>query len=189
MKRCNQCSTVLEDETKFCTNCGSSDLLGQEAPVAEVPAAEIPQAESGNVVAGIVGAILFSLLGGVLYFIIYQMGIIAGISGLITFVLASFGYDLFSRTKNSIVGMVISAVAALAALYAAEYLCISFEIYRVYQELGITFFDAVQATSEFLKDPEISSAFWEDLIFAYIFGGIAIISNIVTALKAKKKAQ
>lgn len=187
MKRCNHCSTILEDQTDLCPNCGSSDLGIQAQPV-QSPT-EPPQAEGGNAVAGIVGAFLFALLGGVLYFIIYQMGIIAGVCGLATFVLASFGYDLFSRTKNSTIGLIVSAIATIAAIYAAEYLCISFEILQVYKDLGITFFDAVRATSEFLQEAEIRSAFISDLAFAYIFGGAAVISNIVTALKAKKKAE
>ena len=46
--------------------------------------------EHENVIAGIVGAFLFALIGGGLYFIIYQFGYIAGICGLVTVVLSTF---------------------------------------------------------------------------------------------------
>ena len=41
-----------------------------------------------NVIAGIVGAFLFSLVGGVMWFVIYNLGFIAGISGLVGAVVA-----------------------------------------------------------------------------------------------------
>lgn len=200
MKRCNHCNTVLDDETNFCVNCGSSDLTFTSTQPnmnnPQIPApADIPQpantvpSGNGNVVAGIVGAFLFALIGGALYFVVYQMGYVASICGLATFVLASFGYDLFSRSKHSTIGMITAAIAFIATIYAAEYLCISFEIFQVYKDIGITFFDAVRATSEFLKDEELMRAFIGDLVFAYVFGIVAVIGNIVSAVKAKKQAQ
>ena len=36
---------------------------------------------NGNILAGAVGAFLFALIGGVLYFVVYQIGFIAGICG------------------------------------------------------------------------------------------------------------
>lgn len=200
MKRCTHCNSVLDDQTNFCINCGSSDLVFADAQpnlyTQPTPApTNIPQpanpvpAGNGNVVAGIVGAFLFSLIGGGLYFIVYQMGYVAGICGLATFVLAAFGYDLFSHSKNSIIGLIAAAVATVAALFAAEYLSISYEILQVYKEMGITFFDSVRATPEFMQDEELRRAVIGDLAFAYIFGAVAVIANIASAVKARKKAQ
>ena len=50
-----------------------------------------------NVIAGIVGAFLFSLVGGALWFLIYMFGFIAGISGLIGAVCAIKGYAIFAK--------------------------------------------------------------------------------------------
>jgi hypothetical protein len=52
-----------------------------------------------NVLAGIVGAFLFSLVGGALWFILYMVGFIAGISGLVGVVCAVKGYSFFSKKK------------------------------------------------------------------------------------------
>ena len=146
---------------------------------------------SENILAGIVGAFLFSIMGGLLYFVLYQAGIIAGICGLVIFILANFGYGLFAKTKNnvSIVGLVASIIAMIVMIYAAEYFCISFEIFQVYKDQGITVFDAIRVTPEFLAEPEIGEAVAEDLAFAYIFGFIATISNIVNIVKERKKKQ
>ena len=53
-----------------------------------------------NVVAGVVGAFLFSLVGGVLWFLLYQMGYIAAISGFIGIICAMKGYSFFSKGES-----------------------------------------------------------------------------------------
>ena len=53
-----------------------------------------------NVVAGIVGAFLFSLAGGILWFLLYLMGFVAGISGLVGAVCAVKGYSVFSKKES-----------------------------------------------------------------------------------------
>ena len=189
MKKCSVCGTQTEDQTKFCAACGSSDFSVTEAESVN-SAQGVSELETGhgNIIAGIVGAFLFSLIGGLLYFVVYQIGIIAGICGLVIFVLANFGYGLFAKTKNkaSLVALIVSIVSMIVMIFLAEYFCLSFEIFQVYKELDITIFDAIKATPEFLAEPEISSAVTEDLAFAYIFGFIASIGNIRNIIKARK---
>ena len=193
MKKCNRCGALADDQSRYCTLCGSSEFTSAETD----PASQSPQAESapvvdindnGNIIAGIVGAFLFSLLGGLLYFLIYQLNVIAGICGLAIFVLANFGYGLFAKTKNkaSIVALIVSIVMMGITIYLAEYLCLSFEIYQTFKTSGVTFLDAVDATSEFLAYPELHDAFVEDLVFAYVFGFLASIGNISSIIKARK---
>ncbi len=202
MKVCNQCGARLSDDVKACTSCGTGDF----SPVPEEPAPQFPIQEAEpacetapaaevkapeNIIAGIVGAFLFAIIGGALYFVVYQMGFIAGICGLATFALANFGYGLFAGTKNkaSIPGLISAVVAAVLMVFAAEYLCVSYEIFLVYQEeFAITFFDAVQVTPEFLAEPELMQAVLGDLAFAYIFGAISVIGNIMNLIKGRKKA-
>lgn len=213
MKKCNKCGAQVEDQSNFCTSCGGSDfsavVANNEQPIQQLndqvqnyppiytPAYQVQNVEAddetdkghGNILAGVVGAFLFSLIGGLLYFVIYQIGVIAGICGLAIFVLANFGYGLFAKTKNksSMVGLIVSIIATIVMIFLAEYFCISFEIFNVYKDQGINIFDAIRATPEFLAEPEIGEAVAGDLAFAYIFGFIASISNIVNIVKARKK--
>ena len=83
--------------------------------------------------------------------------------------------------------MVVSILMTIAMIYLAEFLCISYEIFQVYKDGGITIFDAIRATPEFLKEPELVKAVAHDLAFAYIFGFIATISNVVNIVKSRKK--
>ncbi len=191
MKKCNACGAYIEQDAVTCASCGSNDVVEntecveQEQPINTTPS-DIN--DNGNIVAGVVGAFLFSIIGGILYFIVYQFGFIAGICGLVMFVLANFGYSLFAGTKNrnSVPGLVSSIVCMIVMLFLAEYLCLSYEIFRVYQTEGITFFDAVWATPQFLAESDISGPFISDLLFAYIFGFFASISNIKNIIKARK---
>ena len=210
MKVCNNCYTQVVEQARFCPACGSADLVIQNAAIEQFdqaqayqpvynPAypeehAQFQEEENNgteNVLAGIVGAFLFSIIGGLLYFVVYQAGIIAGICGLVIFVLANFGYGLFAgtRKKASMVGLVAAIVATVIMIYVAEYVCVSFEIFQIYKNEGITIFDAIRVTPEFLAEPEVGEAVAEDLVFAYLFGFFATISNIVNIVKSKKKQE
>lgn len=147
---------------------------------------ENPASKHGNIPAGILGALLFSIIGGVIYFLVYQLGFVAGICGLATYLLAQFGYGLLAKTKNKASGVCIavSLVATVVIIFVAQYFCISFEIYKAYAEWEITIADAIAATPEFLTDPDVSGAFIKDLAFAYIFGIAAVVGTIS---KNKKK--
>lgn len=161
-------------------------------PAQNAPGYQAADNGNGNVLAGFVGAFLFSIIGGLLYFVIYQAGVIAGICGLVIFVLANFGYGLFARTKNkaSTAGLIASIAAMVVMIFVAEYFCISFEIYQDYKNyVDITIFDAIEATPDFLDIPEVGDAFVEDLGFAYLFGFAASIGNIANIVKARKQKQ
>lgn len=118
----------------------------------------------------------------------YQIGFIAAAIGLATFVLAHFGYGLFAKTKSdtSVARMIAAFIATIAMIYLAEYISLSFEVFQVFKDDGITIFDAIRATPVFLAEPEIKDAVVEDLAFAYFFSLIGAISFIVKAVKAKK---
>ncbi len=179
MRKCNMCGMNLEKSAIVCFSCGSTDIVEFSEDVND----------NGNIVSGVVGAFLFSIIGGILYFIVYQFGFIAGICGLAMFVLANFGYSLFAGTKNrnSVPGLVSSIVCMVIMVFLAEYLCVSYEIFRAYEMDNITFFDAVWATPQFLVEPDIRGPFINDLLFAYIFGVAASISNIKNIIKARKE--
>lgn len=85
-----------------------------------------------NVALGAVGALLFSLAGLAVYYLIYQMGMIAGLSGLVAVFCSYFGYGLFSGNKNSMTGLIFAGTFSVLAMIAAEYICVVKEFYDVY---------------------------------------------------------
>ena len=153
-----------------------------------------------NVLAGIVGAFLFSLVGGVLWFIIYRIGFIASISGLIGAICAIKGYCVFSK-KESVKGIVISVVIALLVIVIAWYFCLAYDVYEAYRiwfeegeiDYSITFFESVRGSHYYLTDPEIAPAYFRDLalglLFCVVGGGSYVVNKIKTAKQGKQKAE
>ncbi len=69
----------------------------------------------GNIIAGLVGAFLLSIGGGLVCFLFYQIGYISSVSGFVAVVLACKGYEWFSK-KESVPGVIVSAVIAILVL-------------------------------------------------------------------------
>ena len=148
-----------------------------------------------NVIAGIVGAFLFSLAGGVLWFVIYLLGFIAGISGLVGAICAIKGYSVFAK-KESIKGIIISVVMSLVVIVIAWYLCLAYDVFVEFKNLyaigeidyTLTYFESVQAARLFLQDPEVSSAYLGNLGMGLLFcviGGGSYVVNKIKSVKNK----
>ena len=83
-----------------------------------------------NVLAGAVGAFLFSLAGGILWFVLYQIGYLAALSGLIGVICAVKGYTFFAKTKDeSKTCLILSSIIAIAVLAISWYLCVGYDLY------------------------------------------------------------
>lgn len=139
-----------------------------------------------HVVAGIIGAFLFSLVGGALHFIIYQFGYIAGACGLITVSLSIFGYQLFSRRKNSLTGVLIAAIISIFSILAAGYLGEAYGYYKYYHaELNVplTFLDAVQTIPDYFASyKEALTAFIANSAIALVLGAVASFNKIKSTI-------
>lgn len=184
-------------ENTFEAGAGPSDWADPSAgadPAQQFTAfPEADPAAHEKVLAGFAGAFLFALIGGVLYFLLYQMGYIAGFCGLITFVLASFGYGRFSgyRKGDSVPGLIASLLMMLVVIFLAEYICVAYFIYRdllyTYNDLyGLSFLDVLRDMPEQLAYADNLSIFLQDLIFAYLLGVVASIGTIVRTVRAIK---
>ncbi len=191
MKTCKYCGTQAEDSAQFCTACGAAEFTGGQSAVPTQPA-PVDINDNGNVLSGVVGAFLFALIGGFLYFVVYQAGFIVGLCGLVMFILASFGYRLLAGTKNtlSLAGLIASVVATVVMIFVAEYVSIAF---AVYQEPEIksyyTFAEVLQELMGWMQEADTIGDFAQELGMAYLFAFIASISNIVNVVKARKAAK
>ena len=148
-----------------------------------------------NVIAGIVGAFLFSLVGGALWYVLYQMGFIAGISGLVGAVCAIKGYAVFAK-KESMKGIIIAVVMALIVMVIAWYLCLAQDAYNAhltwYEEGEIdyvlTYFEAVRGSYIYIFDADIGPAYIKDLVMGLVFCVIGGGSYVVNKMKTAKQA-
>lgn len=139
--------------------------------------------QKSNIAGGIVGALLGSFIGVALWVIVYQMGYIAGIVGFVMAVCCMKGYELLGGKLN-LPGIIISLLIAVGMLFFAENIALALEIYNEYKaDFDITFFDAFRSVSEFLKEPDIMSAFVGDLAFGYLLMAAASASSIISTYK------
>lgn len=146
-----------------------------------------------NVIAGIFGAFLFSLVGGIAWFVFYLLGFFSSISGVIAAVLAIKGYALFAK-KQSIKGIVISSIIAFLSLVIAWYLCIAKDIYDAYQtwfkngevDFTLSYFESLRAVPIFLTDSEIGRSYIYDLAIGLLFAAIGAYTSIKYSVKEMK---
>lgn len=143
--------------------------------------AEIPVKRNENVALGVLGALLFSVAGGLAHFGLMQFGYIAAISALVGMAASYFGYGLFSGRKNTVHGAILAVVFTMLMIVAAEYFTLAKEVFDVFkEEYEITFRDALAATPAFLEDPDVRSGVLKDLGFALVFSIMEAFSSSAT---------
>lgn len=149
-----------------------------------------------NILAGAVGAFLFSLAGGILWFLLYQLGYLAAISGIIGVICAVKGYTFFTKTKKeSKACLIISIAIAVLVLAASWYLCVGYDIFLAYQDwfatgeidFTLTFFESVRAIPIFFEDSEIRNAYVTDLAIGLVFAAVGAISYLASREKKMKR--
>ncbi len=157
----------------------------QTAPVMDAA----PQ-KSENVLAGIVGAFLFSLAGGVIWFLLDMIGFYAGISGLIGAVCAIQGYKIFSG-RLSRKGVIIAAIISLLVLALAWYLCFAKDLYQAHQEWYAnkeidympTYAECVRYGGLWLEEPEIARSYLLNLGIGIVLAIVGSVRYIINAFK------
>lgn len=133
-----------------------------------------------NLVAGIVGAFLGSLIGVACIVLLNQLGYVAAISGVVMAVCALKGYALLGG-RLSKRGAVISGLLILVMTYIANKLCFAFAVAEAFSDTrGVNLFTAYQSIGALLETGEISRLYWGELALLYLFtllGGVPVIVN------------
>ena len=134
-----------------------------------------------NVVAGVVGAFLGTLVGVLCTVIIGQLGYVASVSGLIMAVGALKGYELLGGTLSK-KGAVISCVFILIMTYLAHRLTLAF---AVASALSIGVFDSFQLVPALVSEGILEArAYWGDLALLYLFTLLGAVPTILGGLRA-----
>ncbi len=149
-----------------------------------------------NVLAGVVGAFLFSLVGGILWFVLYQIGYLAAISGLVGVICAVKGYTFFAKTKNeSKQCIILSTIMTALVLTIAWYFCVGYDIYLAYQDwyaagevdFTLTFFESVASVPYFFEDSEILIPYLKDLGIGLLFAVLGVVYYLSLREKRMKR--
>lgn len=145
-----------------------------------------------NVLFGIVGAFLFSLVGGVMYILLSMIGFIAALSGLVGVVCAIKGYSFFAK-KESKRGIIISVVIAAVVLIIAWYIGFCIDLVAAYEgwyEAGEvdyvpTIFEAIRYG---FYDLSVNLGYLWNLFLSLALGAFGCWSYVKNMLKNRKAA-
>lgn len=144
----------------------------------------VAEKTKGNVILGLLGAIICSLAGVALWVAIYQMGYIASLSGIVMTICALWGYEKFSGKLDK-VGVIISFIVVLVMVYMANRLTYTIEIYKYFhEEYNWSFWDCFKMLSDFLKNGEVKRSYLSDLGLGYLFCLIGSVRRFIGVFKS-----
>lgn len=156
-------------------------------PIYAPVAATVVQEKGSNIVTGIVGSLIGSLIGIALWVVVFSLGYIATICGIVLAVCIMKGYELLGG-KLDTKGVIISVVITLVMVYVSTHVSYGFEIYRelkAYYDIDV--FDGIRSVGDFIKEyDDIRKSFRRDLAAGYLFTIIGVLSSIFSVGKSKK---
>ena len=151
----------------------------QETPAPVSPDAILGQLSAEKrafpVLPGVVGALLGSIPGILLWIILGQVGFIAGICGWLMIRGAILGYGKLAGGIDRR-GEILSTIVALLMPIVSEYLGIAVSVYRNFHEsYGVTVGEAVSSVPLYLAEPDVIQGVIFSLIIGYVLIAIGFI--------------
>ncbi len=149
-----------------------------------------------NVALGILGAFLFSLAGSVVYFVLYQFGYLAALSGIVAVVCAMYGYKIFAKGESR-KGVVIAVIMSFIAIILAWYGCLAKDVYDAYAEwyqsgeidYTVSYTTAFLNAYIFLDDADVARTYFADLAVSLFLSIVGCIGMFVRKSADKKQTK
>ena len=165
------------------TICGCSDCYNHTISSLEEKH-EAAKNKPGNIITGLVGAFIGSLIGVALWVAVFALGYIAALCGFVLAITIIKGYELFGGKLNAL-GIFSTIMLTLIMVYVATYLSYGYSIYDTFKETdNIDIFTAIRSVNRFLKEfPEFANSFHSDLFLGYVFTTIGTVTTFITAYK------
>lgn len=138
-----------------------------------------------NVLAGIVGALLGSVLGAACIVLLEQLGYVAALSGIVLAICTLKGYELLSG-RLSTRGIVIACVLMLVMTYVGDRLDWAITVAKYFE---VSFTDAYRAIPYLIQEEAIEAGdYIGNLLQLYLFTLIGAVPTIIGSLKNRKLA-
>ena len=139
-----------------------------------------------NVALGFLGAVLFSIIGALIWLLISQLGYISYLGGLAVSFFTVFGYKKFSGGGFNAVSIFVCIVVIAGMVFLAEISSMTLFIMQSINDsygTGISFFETLEWIPVFLSDSEISGSLTHDLIFGYLVTAISAVAIFSIEMK------
>ena len=142
-------------------------------------------ANKSKFVQGIVGALLGSMLGCVVYFLIWQLGYIAAVAGLITAVCAFKGYEMLGGVVDK-KGVIVCVVVIIFAVYFGNQLVWAYDAFSAFKDLGysVSFFDCFRSLRGIIAENDLTGQYYANLAIAYVMTILGSFRSVVNAFKS-----
>lgn len=185
LRDCSELSGRPDESSCYFVN-GGLRFLTQDEYDAERSRAQSSfdetNAKRGNPIAGIVGALLGSLVGVALMVLIGQLGYVSAWSGIVMGVCVVKGYELLSG-KFDMVGMVISLVVMIGMVYLGNQLDWAITIARAYEA---NIFDAFPVVNYVVRENDALPVYYRNLVLYYIFTLLGAVPTLIGAMQHQK---
>lgn len=140
--------------------------------------------KSENVIGGIVGAFLGSVLGVICIIIFGQMGRVAVASGIVMAVCTIKGYELLGG-KFTKKGVVISCLLMIVMTFVGNNIDWAIDIAEFFE---VDIFSAFRGVIPLLQEGYLeASTYYYNLILLYVFTAIGAVPTVIGALKDSKE--
>lgn len=132
-----------------------------------------------NVLLGALGAIIGSIPGIIIFFLLSYLKINSSFAGLIIMLGSAYGYKWLANSMKE-AGLIISLIIGFFSIALANEITNAYTLYIEYNSMySINLFDAYKAVPYYLNNSvSFKSAYTESLIVAVIFGAFGGLSNI-----------
>lgn len=146
--------------------------------------------ENERIVPGMLGALLFSLIGGVLWVMLFWADMFPGICGTACVVGAVIGYRIFSK-KGSLKGVLLSVAVSVITMLIAMYFCLAIDVYRVFNEWyangeydhAVSFISSIAYAHQFFASPEVLTLMLKEFGWGLLFCVLGAFTFIVDGIK------
>ena len=150
--------------------------------------------EKENTAAGILGALLFALIGGALWVLIFWADIFPGFCGMACIVAAVIGYRLFSK-KASLKGVFIAFAAAVLIMLIASYFSLAIDVYNTLNQMyadgeysrSVSFLNAVAYSYQFLAEPDVVKYLLKDFGWGMLFCVIGAFTFVADGFRQYRR--
>lgn len=141
---------------------------------------EMQEKKRENVVAGIVGAFLGSLLGVACTVLVGQLGYVAAISGLVMAVCSLKGYELLGGRLGK-TGVIVSSILIVVMTYLAHQLDWAISVASALEAGILESFRAIP----YLREAGAIEArsYWGGLVMLYLFTLVGAVPTIIAGLR------
>ncbi|MBR1757780.1 MAG: hypothetical protein IJ744_03520 [Lachnospiraceae bacterium] len=162
--------------TYLCSDCANEVAAQLEENKAYV------QAQNSNIIAGAVGAFLGALVGAAVYVLMYRLGYISALGGLVMAVLALLLYEKFGGCLDK-KGVICCIVILVLMVYVSNRLAWAWEAYDALKDYGWSFTDCFRDLSYILEESELTGSFYKDLAIGLAFTALGAARKIIDAFR------